>query len=167
VAIDAPAERDLLLDRLDGQRGHVLTQLEGLSDEQLRRPMLPSGWSCLGLVRHLTLSDERYWFEVVVAGEPLSFWPEGDNADWQVGPDEPAADVLGAYRAAIAHSDEIISARHLGDPPAQPEKWWDDAGLSFPDLRTIVVHVLVETSVHAGHLDAVRELLDGRQHLVI
>src|SRR3954447_4748761 len=51
----------------------------GLSDEQLRRPVLPSGWSCLGLVRHLTLSDERYWFGVVVAGERLDFWPEGDN----------------------------------------------------------------------------------------
>ncbi len=58
-------ERHVLLDRLTGQRLHVLTQLEGLSEEQLRRPVLPSGWSCLGLVRHLTLSDERYWFEVV------------------------------------------------------------------------------------------------------
>jgi hypothetical protein len=167
VAIDATAERDLLLDRLNDQRRHVLMQLEGLSDEQLRRPVLPSGWSCLGLVRHLTLSDERYWFEVVVAGEPLNFWPEGDNVDWQVGLDEPVEDVLGAYRSAIAQSEAIISVRQLGDPPEQPEKWWDDAGLSFPDLRTIIVHILVETSVHAGHLDAVRELLDGRQHLVI
>ena len=167
MAIHATAERDLLLDRLNNQRHHVLTQLEGLSDEQLRHPVLPSGWSCLGLVRHLTLSDERYWFEVVVAGEPLNFWPEGDNGDWQVGPDEPVADVLAAYRVAIAHSDEIISARRLGDPPERPETWWLDAGLDFPDLRTIMVHVLVETAVHAGHLDAVRELLDGRQHLVI
>jgi uncharacterized damage-inducible protein DinB len=167
VAIDETAERDLLLDRLHGQRHHVLTQLEGLSDEQLRQPVLPSGWSCLGLVRHLTLSDERYWFEVVVAGEPLNFWPEGDNADWHVRSDEPVADVLAAYRSAIAHSDEIVSARRLDDPPEQPEMWWQDAGLDFPNLRTIVVHVLVETSIHAGHLDVVRELLDGRQHLVI
>jgi hypothetical protein len=160
-------ERELLLGGLAGQRRHVLTQLEGLSDDQLRRPVLPSGWSCLGLVRHLTLSDERYWFEVVVAGGPLDFWPEGDNGDWQVRPDERAADVLDAYRAAIRRADEIIAARELSDPPEQPEDWWDDAGLSFPDLRTVVVHVLVETSVHAGHLDAVRELLDGRQHLVL
>ncbi len=82
-------------------------------------------------------------------------------------PDEPVADVLGAYRSAIARSNDIISARSLGEAPKQPETWWHDAGLDFPDLRTIVVHVLVETSVHAGHLDAVRELLDGRQHLVI
>ena len=160
-------ERDVLLGRLAGERGHVLSQLEGLSDEQLRRPVLPSGWSCLGLVRHLTLSDERYWFEVVVAGEPLSFWPEGTNADWRVQPDEPATEVLDAYRRAIARSDEIVAARGLDDPPKQPEDWWDDAGLDFPDLRTVLVHVLVETAVHAGHLDAARELLDGRQHLVI
>jgi hypothetical protein len=167
VPLDQTAERDLLRDHLDGQRRHVLAQLEGLTEEQLRRPVLPSGWSCLGLVRHLTLSDERYWFEVVVAGGPLDFWPEGDNGDWQVGPDEAVADVLDAYRSAIARANEIISARQLDDPPKQPEEWWDQAGLSFPDLRAILLHVLVETSVHAGHLDAVRELLDGRQHLVI
>jgi len=157
----------MLLDRLAGQRRHVLTQLEGLSDAQLRRPVLPSGWSCLGLVRHLTLSDERYWFEVVVAGGPLDFWPAGENGDWHVLPDDPVTEVLAAYRSAIARSDEIIAAREMDDAPQQPEDWWTDAGLHFPDLRTIVVHVLVETAVHAGHLDAVRELLDGRQHLVL
>ena len=167
VAIEKYHERDLLLDRLTGQRDHVLIQLEGLSDEQLRRPVLPSGWSCLGLVRHLTLSDERYWFEVVVAGRPLDFWPESENADWYVDPNEPVAEVLAAYSSAIERSDEIIAARQLDDPPAQPEDWWDDAGLDFPHLGSILVHVLVETAVHAGHLDAVRELLDGRQHIVL
>lgn len=164
---ETSSERAVLLRALTGQRHHVLDQLVGLSDEQLRRPVLPSGWSCLGLVRHLTLSDERYWFEAVVAGEPLDFWPEGEHGDWLVAPDESAGDVLQAYRSAIARADEIIAARHLDDPPHQPEDWWGQAELSFPDLRTIVIHVLVETSVHAGHLDAVRELLDGRQHLVL
>jgi hypothetical protein len=169
--VSAPEEmasqRALLLSRLTGQREHVLAQLEGLTDDQLRRPVLPSGWSCLGLVRHLTLSDERYWFEVVVAGEPMDFWPEGDNGDWLVEPDESGQAVLAAYRAAIARADEIITARQLDDPPKQPEQWWAETGLSFPDLHSIIVHVLVETSVHAGHLDAVRELLDGRQYIVL
>jgi Protein of unknown function (DUF664) len=167
VPADDTAERALLLRRLAGQRHHVLSQLEGLSDEHLRRPVLPSGWSCLGLVRHLTLSDERYWFEVVVAGEPLDFWPEGENGDWRVEPDEPAEAVIAAYRAAIERSDEIVAARSLDDAPVQPEDWWESAGLSFPDLRAILVHVLVESATHAGHLDAVRELLDGRQYLVV
>jgi len=167
VIVDLSPERAVLLGQLAGVRQHVLTQLDGLSDEQLRQPVLPSGWSCLGLVRHLTLSDERYWFEVVVAGEPLDFWPEGDDGDWRVEPGEAAAEVIEAYRSAIARSDEIIATRQLEDPPRQPEDWWREAEVDFPDLRAIVVHVLVETAVHAGHLDAVRELLDGRQHLVL
>lgn len=80
----ADNERDLLLGRLRAQRRHILDQLDGLNDDRLRTPVLPSGWTCLGLVRHLTLSDERYWFEVVMGGAPLDFWPAGENGDWRV-----------------------------------------------------------------------------------
>jgi uncharacterized damage-inducible protein DinB len=164
---DDSSERAALAAHLAGARRHVLAQLDGLSDEQLRRPVLPSGWSCLGLVRHLTLSDERYWFGVVVAGEPLDFWPEGENGDWVVAPDEPADGVLAAYRSAIERSDEIVSARSLDQPPAHPEDWWAEAGVRFPDVRAVAMHVVVETATHAGQLDAVRELLDGRQYVVL
>jgi len=167
MGTETSAERDLLLRRLAGQRRHVLDQVEGLSDEQLRRPVLPSGWSCLGLLRHLTLSDERYWLGVVMAGEPLDFWPEGTNADWLVHDDEPAASVIAAYREAIERSDAIIASLSLDAPPATVEAWWAESGQAFPDLRTVLVHVLVETATHAGHLDAVRELLDGKQYLAI
>ncbi|PRZ40408.1 uncharacterized protein DUF664 [Antricoccus suffuscus] len=156
-------EREELLSWLNAKRQHVLAQLDGLSDEQLRRPVLPSGWSCLGLVRHLTLSDERFWFQVVIAGGPLDFWPEGDAADWVVDDDEPVADVLRAYREAIATSNAITAERRLEEPPASPGQ----APGRFPDVRSVLVHVLVETATHAGHLDAVRELLDGHQHLVL
>lgn len=164
---DDAHERDLLLSRLAGQRRHVLDQVDGLTDAQLRRPVLPSGWSCLGLLRHLTLSDERYWFEVVMAGRPLDFWPEGQNGDWRVDDDEPADAVVAAYRHAIERSDAIIAELSLDSPPAITEEWWAASGQSFPDLRTVLLHVIVETATHAGHLDAVRELLDGRQYLAI
>ena len=161
------SEKDLLVRRLAGQRRHVLDQIEGLSDDQLRVAVLPSGWSILGLLRHLTLSDERYWFEVIVAGGPLDFWPEDETSEWQVGPDEPAQLVIDNYQAAIANSEAIVTARSLDDPPATTEDWWASAGMSFPDLRSVIVHVLVETANHAGHLDAVREILDGKQYIVL
>lgn len=161
------SEKELLVRRLAGQRRHVLDQVDGLTDDQLRRAVLPSGWSALGLLRHLTLSDERYWFQVIVAGGPLDFWPEDENADWLVGPDEPAQLVIDEYRAAIADSDAIVQARSLDDPPATTEAWWAEAGMSFPDLRSVMVHVLIETANHAGHLDAVRELIDGKQYIVL
>lgn len=159
--------REMLLGRLAGQRRHVLAQVDGLSEEQARAAVLPSGWSSLGLLRHLTISDERYWFEVVMAGGPLDFWPEGPRADWTVADDEPVAEVMAAYERAIAASDAIIADLTLDSPPASPEDWWADAGLAFPDLRSVLVHVLVETATHAGHLDAARELIDGRQYLVL
>ena len=165
-------DRALLLGRLADQRRHVLTAVEGLSDEQLRRPVLPSGWSVLGLLRHLTLGNERYWFHTVMGGMPLDYWPAHDDqpgrpADWVVPDDVAPQQVVADYRRAIAGSDEVIAALALSDPPRLPEAWWEEAGLSFPDLRSVVVHVLVDTATHAEHLDAVRELIDGRQHLVL
>lgn len=150
-------EMEALLGQLEAQRRHVLGILEGLSEEQLRRPVLPSGWHCLGLVKHLALDDERYWFRSVVAGEP----PEPD-ADWQVGPQQSAEDIFDLYRDEIRRSDAVIAATAPDTPPRRP-----DPVLGLPDLRSIVLHVIAETAVHAGHLDAVRELIDGRQWVVL
>lgn len=160
-----PTERETLLGALHGARTHVLDQLEGLDDASLRRPVLPSGWTPLGLVRHLTLSDERYWFEVVVAGGPLDWWPEGERGDWLVRDDESAEDVLEAYRSAAQASDRILAGVSLDAAPAHREPDWP-AG-RFADVRSVVQHVVVETATHAGQLDAVRELLDGRQYIVL
>jgi hypothetical protein len=104
---------------------------------------------------------------VVVAGKPLDFWPVAVNGDWIVTLDESGAEVVADYRLAIGASEEIVAMRSLDDPPAQPEGWWSEAGVRLPDLRAVLMHVLVETSTHAGQLDAVRELLDGRQYVVM
>src|SRR5258708_37892060 len=64
-------EGKALLESLTDQRQHVLGILEGLSEEDLRRPVLPSGGTCLGLVHHLALDVERFWFRAVMAGEPM------------------------------------------------------------------------------------------------
>ena len=62
-------ESQALLSSLVTQRDHVLGILEGLSEEDLRRPMLPSQWTCAGLVHHLAIDVERFWFRAVIAGE--------------------------------------------------------------------------------------------------
>jgi hypothetical protein len=138
-----------------------------MSDEQLRRPVLPSGWHCLGLVQHLALSDEHYWFRCVVAGESLDYFPPGPNGDWQVSRDDSAEDVFERYRDEIRRSNAILAATTPDTAPKQPDPHWADWGMDFPDVRSIMMHVITETAIHAGHLDVVRELADGRQWVVL
>ncbi len=153
-----------LLSALNHQRDHVLGILEGLSEDDLHRPVLPSGWTCLGLVRHLTIDVERFWFRSITAGEQVE--PrESDAAVWQVTPDVPAEAGSASYRREIELANAIIAATPLATPPARwPDEWSD---WRFDDLRETILHVITETACHAGHLDAARELIDGRTWLVL
>jgi hypothetical protein len=166
ITQDIQPETSALLDSRTIQRNHVLGILEGLTDDQLRRPVLPSGWSCLGMVQHLTISDERFWFRGIVGGDSACVSASADEAKaeaiWQVAPDAPAAAVLEAYRQEIELADAIIAATPLDQQPAiWPTEIWPDWRL--PNLRAVILHVITETACHAGHLDAARELIDGHQ----
>jgi len=162
------AESTTLLSYLTAQRRHVLGALEGLDDDAMRRPVLPSGWSCLGLVQHLALDVERFWFRGTVAGEEsvVDLVAAGGDDAWQVDADVPAGAVLELYREQAALADAIITSTPLDAAPA----WWPEelfGSFRMDGLRTIMLHVITETACHAGHLDAVRELLDGRTWLVL
>ncbi|MEU4228611.1 DinB family protein [Nonomuraea sp. NPDC026600] len=157
-------ETETLLEVLNGQRDHVLGILDGLPEDALRRPVLPSGWTCLGLVRHLALDVERFWFRAVAGGESVDL--ESGDAAWQVAPDVTAEAVFGLYRRETELANAVIAATPLDAAPV----WWpaDLFGDSPPrDLRTVILHVITETACHAGHLDAARELTDGRTWLVL
>jgi uncharacterized damage-inducible protein DinB len=154
-----------LCSTLSNQRDHILEILEGLSDEDLRRPVLPSRWTCLGLVHHLALDVERFWFRDVFAGELMQTEDDVANA-WHVPAGMTAEAVFALYRAEIERADAVIDASSLDQAPANwPVERWPN--WRFDDLQRLMLHVITETAVHAGHLDAVRELIDGRQYLVL
>lgn len=161
------AEIAALLACLDGQRRHILGILDGLDDEALRRPVLPSGWSCLGLVRHLALDVERFWFGAVLAGDRAVIAALDEEPDaWQVDPGVPAAAILDLYRRETSLADAVIAATAADTAPA----WWPDdlfGDHRMDTHRELLLHVISETACHAGHLDAVRELIDGHRWLVL
>jgi uncharacterized damage-inducible protein DinB len=163
VAVDP--EIAALMRCLQAQREHVLGAVDGLADEALRRPVLPSGWSCLGMLQHLTLSVERLWFRAAVGGDPAVIEGVGSQAAaWQVDPGLPAAEVLDGYRREAALADAVIATSPAGAELA----WWPfpEGEWRLHDVREVLLHVITETACHAGHLDAVRELIDGRQWVV-
>jgi uncharacterized damage-inducible protein DinB len=155
-----------LLGCLTAQRGHVLGILESLPEEAMRRPVLPTGWTCVGLVQHLALDVERFWFRQVMAGEEAGPDEFGDDG-WQVRPEVPAAAVLDLYRREVEMADKIITT--AGSLEASPAWWPDFFAPSFrlDSLRQVLLHVIAETACHAGHLDAARELIDGQTWLIL
>ncbi|MFI5756211.1 DinB family protein [Streptomyces sp. NPDC051569] len=156
-----------LLTSLEGERRHVLGILDGLGEDALRQPALPSGWSCLGLVQHLALDVERFWFRAVVAGDKdVILGLDGSDDAWQVGSDTRAADVLDRYRRETEGANAVITAASADAALA----WWPHHLFGEPHLHTlrdVLLHVITETACHAGHLDAARELLDGRRWMVL
>jgi hypothetical protein len=147
-------EKSTLLTFLRAQRAVVLAILDGLGEEALTKAVLPSGWTPLGMVEHLG-DAEWHWFQEIVTGTagPLL----GEHT-----PRTPAA-VFAYYREQCRRSDEIFAATPLSATPRGRHP--GPLGDEITDLRGVVLHVIEETARHAGHLDVVRELLDGRTGL--
>jgi Protein of unknown function (DUF664) len=160
---EGDAEKAALLRALNWQRTHVLAAIDGLSDALLRTAALPSGWTFVGLVQHLTLGVERYWFGSIVAGDPFDMHA-GDEADeWQVNKATSPHAIVDRYRTQIDDSNRILESAVLSGVPIQVDPDWPDWFSGFREVRSVVLHVITETACHAGHLDAARELVDGQR----
>jgi len=160
-------ETETLLSYLSGQREHALGILDGLDADAMRCPVLPSGWTCLGLIQHLALDVERFWFRAVVAGEPAVIASLAATPDARrVAPDVLGAAVFDRYRREIDLAHAIIAATPQDAAPAwRPADLFGEFRLHSP--RQIMPHVMTETACQAGHLDAARELIDGRSWFVL
>ena len=158
MAIRVPftgAEKESLKVSLDRHRDAVLWKLEGLSDDDLRRQLVPSGTSLLGLVKHLG-AVEYSWFCTTFGRptEPLPFDEDDPDADLRVRPEETPEDVLAFYGRARAAADQVIGELDVEDTGTA---WFGDT----VTMRWVLIHMVEETARHAGHVDILRELIDG------
>ena len=153
-------EKKALLAFLEWQRASILAIVDGLDAEALTASVLPSGWTPLGLVEHLGYA-ERHWFQEIATGsaDPLP-WPD-DNTPLITS--RPPSVVLEFYRDQCERSDAIFTALPLSSAPRARHP--GDLGEQITDLRGIILHMIEETARHAGHLDIVRELMDGKTGL--
>jgi len=159
-------ERGALDAFLEAQRRSVLAIVDGLDERDMRRSVVPSGWTPLGMIEHLGHA-ERFWFTQVITGtaHPLGDWP-GAEAEPEDGPfatSRPVREVLAFYREQMVRSDEILAGTPLDSRPAGhiPLDMTDN----LHTVRDIVLHMIEEVARHAGHLDIARELLDGQTGL--
>ncbi|MFG1911261.1 DinB family protein [Kribbella sp. NPDC048928] len=156
------SEKELLLRELDEIQQSLLWKVEGLGDDELRRPMTPTGTNLIGIVKHLT--GITYGYLVAAFGQERAadeLTSELDDEELLFGldlwatPEESVAGLVEAYRRACAAGARTIAELDL-----------DTTGThhtgSTVTLREMVHTVLLDTTRHTGHADVVRELTDGR-----
>ncbi len=143
-------ERETLLDVLDYLRGAVVRKVDGVPRDRARQPMVASGTSLLGLVKHLT-RVEIAWLPWGFAGRDVRV-PEDALTEL-----DSVEQVVADYWSAVATSNEIVRAcddlttrcrRRVAAPEPMTMRW-------------VLVHLVEETGRHAGHADILREQVDG------
>lgn len=151
-----------LLRYLQSGRDALVWKLEGLSEYDVRRPMVPSGTNLLGIVKHVASVEAGYLGDVFGRPYPVPFpWfaPDAEpNADMWATEEESRDSIVGLYRDVWAHSDGTVTALNLDAIGEVP--WWAEDHRRVT-LHRILTHMIAETHRHAGHADIVRELIDG------
>ena len=150
------SERDSLIAMLDFLRATVVNKVAGLNDEQASSaPVPPSTLTPAGLVKHLT-GTERFWFSIDFAGLDVPWpWTDEDmHGNFAIEPGDTLADIVAVYLDECETSRRAIADSALEDRARGPQ-------LSFT-LRYALLHMVEETARHCGHLDLLRERIDGQ-----
>jgi hypothetical protein len=148
-------ERVMLEGFLDYYRDVVVNKVDGLARDDATRVMTASGLSPLGVIAHLT-EVEYNWFDEKFAGHPERPDPV-KHGDFQLSSHDTAPSIVDEYRAACAVSRVIASKAALDDLGVIDHEYY-----GRPSLRWIYIHMIEETARHAGHLDLMREQIDGK-----
>jgi hypothetical protein len=150
--------------KLQASRAGMLSNLDNLTEYDLRRPMTPTGTNLLGLVKHLAGLEYGYVGDSFgyPAPERLSWIEDGSiwqGADMWARPEESSEYITGLYRRACAHADGVIAALDL-EAPGSVAHWPEDR--RDTTLGVLLIRMVAETAQHAGHADIIRELIDGK-----
>lgn len=159
-------ERADLAQTLVKQRQLLRFTTRELSDEQAARRTTVSELCLGGIIKHVT-AVERQWAQFIVDGpSAMGNWQDaGAMQHYQDGfrmlDGETLAGLLADYDAAASRTDELIATLpDLDAAQPLPEAPWYEKGASW-SARLVLLHLIAETSQHAGHADIIREALDG------
>ena len=164
--------KDALHLYLQEARDALLWKLDGLGERDLRLPRTPTGTHLLGIVRHVANVEIGYFgptfgrawpapdHPLVVTDEDYDADPQ---ADWWVPAEVSATVVADFYRDVAAFGDRTIADLPLDALGAVP--WWPEERREV-SLARIIVHVISDTTRHAGHADIIREGIDGAAGLL-
>ncbi|MBB4917699.1 DinB family protein [Streptosporangium saharense] len=157
-------ERADLLETLAAHRAFLKGTVEGLTDEQAAMRTTVSELCLGGLIKHVAGVEAR-WMRFAL-GDPDAMTM--NEADWtgqfRMLEGETLQSLLAAYDEVARTTDELVATIDLDVSHPLPPAPWFEPGASR-SVRRVVLHVIAETSQHAGHADIIRESLDGAKSM--
>lgn len=156
------------LQTLAKHRNFLRYTTRGMTDEQAAQRTTVSELCLGGIIKHVA-AVERQWARFIVEGASAvgSWEDQGAMQAWLDGfrmlPGETLAGLLDEYEAAGSETDELIATLpDLVVSHPLPEAPWYEKGASW-SARRVLLHIIAETSQHAGHADIIREAIDGQK----
>lgn len=152
-------ERTQLTTFLDYARDTARAKCEGVSAENAHKALLPGSplMSMSGVISHLRWV-EYFWFQVVFLGqEDQGPWTEEDpDREMRIAVDYPLTQLLDEYAEQSTRHRDLVAGNDLDKRAKRPI-----SDGRHVDLRWVILHLIEETARHNGHLDILREMLDG------
>jgi uncharacterized damage-inducible protein DinB len=148
------AERTVLEGFLDLYRDIVVSKVRGISDEDARRRLVPSLTTLGGIVKHLRWVETGWFHQFLGARSGDNRRPHERDWEFRVEPGETMESFIDDYRT-VCEGSRAIAARYSLDDRVPHDQ------MGEVSLRWIYVHMIEETARHAGHLDILREQIDG------
>lgn len=153
-----------MIETLDHHRGFLHQTVEGLTDEQATRRTTVSELCLAGVIKHVSLMEER-WVRFIREGPEVMTVSEDRMKEhaqsFHMLPGETLAGLLNRYDEVASRTDALVAELpSLDVDQPLPEAPWFPPGARWT-ARRVLLHILAETAQHAGHADIIREALDG------
>jgi hypothetical protein len=138
---------------LDEHRRELDGCLDGVTEEQARRSLVPSRTTLLGLVKHATFVEKVWFDEAVTCRRRAEIGiPATPDESFILSDNDTIATVQQAHREACQSSRRATSSLGLDDILRGNRRG------PLP-LRWVYLHMLRELAQHCGHADILREQL--------
>lgn len=148
-----------LLETLRRHRHFLRHTVRDLSDQQAARRTTASELTLGGLIKHVTFTERR-WVNFIRGGPETMSSVEDWAANFRMDSGETLSGLLEAYQQVADDTDAYVATLDLDASQPLPKAPWFEPGARW-SARRVLLHLIAETSQHAGHADIIRESLDG------
>jgi uncharacterized damage-inducible protein DinB len=156
------SERADLVQTLRRHRGFLRFTVQNITDDQAAQSPTASALSLGGLIKHVA-QTEAQWMRFATGGAEGMM---SVQLDWANGhrmlPGETLEGLLAEYDRVAAETDKLVDTLDLDASHPLPQAPWFEPGAAW-SVRRVLLHVIAETSQHAGHADIIRETIDGQK----